>query len=296
MLADASWFFWVWMCFVMGGILWPWYQDQREKRVLRAAQSWPQREARVLSVQVTERQSRRNRYRPWRGSLTYSYLADGVEVGEYVQSFELESEADEWARSLRGQGITVNVDPSNAARSRWLMSQATVQRAVMAAKSVPPVLGPISSGERLLRWVVLLAAAAGALLSAYAQISGLLGGNFLDPENHTVRFFGMHVGAMLCAAAAFYLSSQRFPGRRRDAAIQEFSKPFVRRAVGVLGAYCTVVFLWFWTRAFVGQRRPTPAAGVVMFSSIWLIFYVTAFTICWVTGDEEAGGDFAQRR
>jgi hypothetical protein len=257
---------------------WQWWKERRQAGVIAASAAWPVYRARVVWAQVSD-QRRDGRHGPsyWEALLTYSYTVPGhdLEVGEYRQQFEDESEAEDWARALRDTFADVRVDPANGKHSVWQ------QTPILTS---PYQMAPELDGSRLQRtepWgireilaaIVFCAAALGALCAAWIQISCLTGNPLLTAEANQTEFFGMHLGAILCGIAASLLAQR---GNWQRVTFQRsFKASTTGTGIKVLGAYTTVVFLYGWVR-MAAHDGDSSFLGVLMFSAVWLIIYTGA--------------------
>jgi hypothetical protein len=197
-----------------------------------------------------------------------------LEVGEHRKRFEGEEEADEWARALRDTFVDVRVDPADLKRSVWQ------ETPILTA---PTLRAPELDGSRLqkleglgtreaLAAIIFCVASVGALYAAWIQLSCLTGKPLITAESNEAAFFGMHLGAILCGIAGSVVAQR---GKWSRSTWQKSFTGATGPAMKVLGFYTTVVFLYGWVRmaAHDGDAR---YFGVLMFSAIWLTFYVSA--------------------
>ena len=264
----------------IGAAGWNWWKARQQAQVIAASAVWPVYKARVVWAQVSDWHSEGEDGPTYlEGVLTYSYTVPGhdLEVGEYRKRFDDEDEAGTWARALRDTFVDVRVDPADVTRSIW---QETANLAIPSA--LAPQFGGSSLNEleawgsqEVLATAVFCVAAAGAFLAAWIQLSCLMGKPLISEESNEVAFFGMHIGAIVCWITVA-LVAQRGKGSR-SAWQKSFKAGTTGIAMKVLGLYTTVVFLYGWVRmaAHDGDSR---LLGTLMFSAIWLIFFVGAAT------------------
>ena len=261
-----------------GAAAWQWWKARQRSEEMSASAAWPVYRARVVWAQVSARNGGgKSGPSYWEGLLTYSYTVPGhdLEVGEYRKRFEDEGEADDWARALRDTSVDVRVDPADVKRSVWQETPIL---------TLPSPLAPELDGSRLqgieawgiregLAAIVFCAAAVGALLAAWIQLSCLTGKPSISAEENGVAFFGMHIGAILCSIAAGLLAQR---GKwSRSTWQRSFKAGTTGTGMKILGAYTTVVFLYGWVR-MAAQDGDSRYFGVLMFSAVWLIFYLGA--------------------
>ncbi len=87
-------------------------------RKYRGWQSWPVVEATVESVSTREVRTRNSHY--WTVEVAYSYVANSeYQAGSYTKYFAQESEADEYADSIRGQKLLVRFNSDRPDLSRY---------------------------------------------------------------------------------------------------------------------------------------------------------------------------------
>lgn len=266
------------MLYGAGAAAWQWWKTRRQAEVIAASMAWPVYRARVVWAQVSDRQSRGEDGPSYcEGLLTYSYTVPGheLEVGEHRKQFENEDEAGEWARALHDTFVDVRVDAADVRRSVWQ------ETPILTA---PVLCAPELDGSRLqglegwdtreaLAAIVFCVAAAGAAYAAWIQLSCPAGKPLITPEINDVTFFGMHLGAILCAIASSVVAQR---GKWSRSTWQKSLKTGTKGpALKVLGLYTTGVFLYWWVRmaAHDGDAR---YFGVLIFSAGWLIFYVSA--------------------
>jgi hypothetical protein len=266
------------LLYAAGAAGWQWWKKRKQAELVVSSMAWPVYQARVVWAQVSDRLwEGEDGPSYWEGVLTYSYTVPGyeLEVGEYRKRFEDEDEANNWARALRDTFVNVRVDPTDVKRSIW------VETPILAVPS--PALPELESSrlERIARWdgrtvlaaIIFCVAAFGAFFAAWIQLSCLKGKPLVTAEANGPVFFGMHIGAILCAITSSFVA------KRGKWSRSNWQKPFktgtTSTAIKILGFYTTAVFLYGWLRMAANDGNPGHL-GVLMFSAIWLIFYVTS--------------------
>jgi Protein of unknown function (DUF3592) len=268
--------------YAAGAAVWQWNKKKKQAAMLAASETWPVYRARVVWAQVTDRKSEgENGSSYWEGVLTYSYTVPGheIEVGEYRKRFYDEDEANAWARSLRDTSVDVRVDPVDTKRSVWKETASTVHLSQTSpALDSAPIEAEGWGIREVAAIVVLLAAIAGALVAAWIQISYLHGDRVIPEGGHV--FFAMHIGAMICGIASFGLfpKSGRILQTSFWQSITENS--FASLVVKCIGFYATAIFFYGWVHTAADDDKQN-SFGPLMFSAIWLSFYVSSALVCW---------------
>jgi hypothetical protein len=266
--------------YAAGAALWQWNKKRKQLVMLAVSESWPIYRARVVWAQVTDQESEgKNGPSYWEGVLTYSYTVPGheIEVGEYRKRFYDENAANAWARSLRDTSVDVRVDPADPKRSVWkeIVLPAHLLQTSPALDSTP-IETEVWGIREAAAIIVLLATIAGALVAAWIQISYIHGNAVIPEGGHA--FFAMHIGAMVCGFASFGL----FPksGRSLQAPFWQAKNSFTLLVVKCIGFYATAVFLYGWVHTASSNDKKN-SLGLLMFSAIWLSFYVSCALVCW---------------
>jgi hypothetical protein len=275
------------LLYAAGAWLWNWWKRQQQEEVLAASASWPVYRARVVWAQVLDRQGGgEDGPSYWEGLLTYSYTVPGqeLEIGEHRKRFDDEEDANDWARALRDTYVDVRVDPADAKRSVWQKTEIVIAPTLRA-----PVMDAMGSkwdamGQRqMAATAVFCAAALGAIYAGWIQFSCLGGKPLITAEKNTKIFFGMHLGAMLCAIVSGILAGKNRGriGQRlwRNRLSRESSNSL---GLKVVGAYAGVVFTYGWVR-MAAHDGDSSGWGILMFSAGWLLFYLTAALSSWRT-------------
>lgn len=118
-------------------------------------------------------------------------------------------------------------------------------------------------------------AAVGAFFAAWIQLSCLTGKPLISAEANGAAFFSMHVGAILCGIAGGMVAQR---GKWSRSSWQKtFKAGATGTAMKILGFNATAVFLYGWLR-MAAKDGDSRFLAVLMFSAIWLIFYVSSAT------------------
>ena len=202
-----------------GAVGWKWWKGKQHAELVAESETWPVYRARVVFAQVLDRKGGgEDGPSYWEGLLTYSYTVPGheLEIGEHRKRFADEEEADEWARGLRDTFVDVRVDPRDPKRSVWQETAILTTRLLRA-----PVMDAMRSKEvtpwgqrELAAAVVFCAAASGTLYASRIQFSCLTGRPLITAETNTKIFFGMHIGAIICAIASSMLAAKNHTANR----------------------------------------------------------------------------------
>ncbi len=279
-LARLPWFFKLFVVWMAGAAAWQWWKKRKQAEMLEQSASWPVYRAGVVWAQVSDRKREgKNGPSYFEGLLTYSYTVPGqeLEVGEYRKRFFNEQEADEWARRLRDQFVDVRVDPADHRRSVW---QETAYLPTPAARRATAFDSQPSGSGGVVTLLVFCAAAAGALIASWIQLSCVLGKPAITLPKDDGLFFGLHIGAIACAILTSLVTKQRSQGWTRSWRDSAKTGTTGATLVKVLGTYYLIVFFYGWVR--MGAH---PGAGnkwvVLMFSAGWLLFYLTSAMTCW---------------
>lgn len=287
-----------------GATVWGWLKRRKHAEMLAASESWPVYRGRVVWTQVTDGQSEgEDGPSYWEGVLTYSYTVPGqeLEVGEYRKRFQDEEEADAWARGLRDTFVDVRVDPSDVKRSVWqekpVLTRLKLQGGVVGR---PVSIEAEGWGIReIAALLILCVSAIGAFVALLVQLSCFRGRPAITAEGNEGVFFGMHIGAMICAfaAQALFPKTGRFfstsVSRWWDFFRDDSAAVFIVRA---LSLYTFAVFLYAWVRAAVYENKQS-YWGILMFSTAWLSLYAVSGAICLrALQDGEGEAEFSSGR
>lgn len=264
--------------YAIGAWVWKWLKAKRQARVIAESANWPVYTARVVWAQVSDR-----KYEGEDGPsyiecvLTYSYTVPGhdLEVGEFCKRFDDEEEANAWARALRDTFIDVRVDPADATRSVWQETPIPISPAPLEPQLESSILRENEAWglRNALATGVFCVAAVGTFFAAWIQLSCLTGKPLISAEANVTAFFGMHTGAIVCAIAITFITKQRKWSRSMwRKSLESGTTGIVTK---ILGFYATVVVLYGWVR-MAAHDGDAGNLGTLMFSALWLVFYVGA--------------------
>jgi hypothetical protein len=257
------------------------WKKAAEEKLQAQATAWPTTRARIVAAQVIKVPGNENKDVSWRGLVTYSYIGRETQIGEFDYVFDDEQVADAWAESLKGETVTVHVDPLDETQSRWLEAQSGIDKAADKERYGAIAQSDLPFAMRALAAVTVAVAGAGALISIGAQVADLYDVDFLQPDAHAAAFFSMHIAAIVSAIAAAAVFKARFPKLNQGTGLQRLSKPMVTNLIKTFSVYGTGVFLWYWAKMFFGLPGDPVNVIVLMFSSIWLVFFTSSATYAW---------------
>jgi hypothetical protein len=260
-----------------------WWEQRKQRLLTEESKDWPTYRARVIAAQAVKDKDE-NSHGRWMGLLTYSYIADEVEIGEYKQLFRAESDADDWARYLRGRTLTVAVDPRDHRRSIWLKDEAdaAVEAVTKASKTSEPV--PLSAWMEFVRVLMIVVAALGAGVSLWAevefllQLSGRVGGS---SDRYAVP---LAVAAIGCSLIAGWVFAKRFPGRSMQSIAGRFTDPVVKLLLKGLGVLEGVLGVWLWTHFSLGDVGMNDLVSSAIGVAAWGGIFAASAVALWVAG------------
>jgi Protein of unknown function (DUF3592) len=267
------------LLYAAGAAVWNWRKKQKQAAMVAASEAWPVYRARVVWAQVLDRESKgEGGPSYWPGLLTYSYTVPGheIEIGEFRKVFNDEEEADAWARSLRDTHVDVRVDPSDPKRSVWQESPAIAPRFAAPVMDAQRAMEAGSFGLKTgAAALVFCISTAGALVSAWIQISCIRGTPVLTVEKNTTAFFGLHIAVIVCAFAAGALHGKRGMSGW-GSGLKSFSDASTGvQLVKILGTYASAVFFYGWVRSAAHDGGPCNWT-VLMFSAAWLVGFAAS--------------------
>jgi hypothetical protein len=303
--------FWLWhspvavkglLGFSVFGFVKKWWAERQRRRLLEESQCWPEQRANVLTAQVLGAPSSGNRRDTsvFIGSLTYSYMADEIEIGEYRHHFEREDVADAWARAMRStKQVRVRVDPQDKTRSVWIEAEA--DHALLAAgeevKADDLSAAPLTGWRELVRVCTLAAAALGGVFALYLHLCivlSLLTHRPVGPSENLKLIGVTHIAAIVCIGCASYVTRKRFPLRGASARIFMADDPS-RNTLLWLSGYATLAFLAIFLWLSFGQESQSDPVLYAL-SAAWLPVYASAYVACVRAGaDEELGAGLVRR-
>jgi hypothetical protein len=285
----------------VGGVK-KWWTERRRRLLLEESRHWPEVEATVVTAQLVSASSshRRNEAQVYIGVLSYGYMGDEIEVGDYRHHFEREDEADAWVRAMRTtKKIRVRVDPQNKTRSIWIETEAdhALQAAAAEVKADDAAAPHLTGWPELLRVATLLVAASGGLLAVYVHLSVLAGamlGRAVGPSQNFALIGGLYLAMIVCATTAGYVMHRRYPQRGKASALH-VDDDASRRQLLWLGCYSMVAFLVILVRLLM---HPNSAGDPVLsaLTAVWLPAYAGTVVACLQAGaDEELGAGLVRR-
>jgi len=275
------WLFYVWAAFLLFGLLkpaWVWFRREQAK-------SWPTASARIDSAHIAGPKRflslALRRTNTLDAILAYSFHLSGQEFrGEYRRTFDSEPEAHEFLRDLQGQHVPVQYDPDKPARSALL--EETVETLL---RNRPPA--PNAAPDFLPSWLrpllgpLLLLSLVGMVFSLWIHIGALLG-RHVAPES---LFWCLHIGIFAVFGPAVFIAQKRVGGMNR----KDFWKRVTRGAPDGFRYTLYLLFLYVFVSSIpsflhappgVLPARQYPALPDAReFSSIWMVFYWSAFVI-----------------
>jgi hypothetical protein len=292
------WFVYFWLAATAAGYakpLWRWLQRNR-------ATNWPLAQGRIESVDVNDKKwffqsaSFRGRSAKHVAELEYSYSVAGATYsGTYKRQFEVEEEAWEFLRELKGGVVTVHYNSKKPSVS--ILSEQSIETLQQirppapftdstqfaATDSVPSFLRPFI-------WVFVGLSAVGLFISLYVHLGAVMGRR-VAPE---AFFWILHMGIFVVWFPAVFVAKQRVGSTRRKdfwKVVLKGSPEWMRYMVyGFLG-YAVVNFGLFMLKAPTGSTGSNPPAAVWRgFSGHWMAFYSAALAILYSAAHENANG------
>jgi hypothetical protein len=213
------WVVYFWLAAIAVGYakpVWRWLQRNRAK-------NWPITEGRFESADVDEKKrfspsvSFRSRSAKHIAKLGYSYSVAGTTYsGAHKREFEVEGEAREFVRELKGGLVTVQYNPKKPSVSILLeQSIETLQQTrppvpfadsteFAATDSVPSFLKPFF-------WLFVGLSAVGLFISLYVHLGAVMG-RHVAPESF---FWILHMGIFVVWFPTVLVANRRVGGARR---------------------------------------------------------------------------------
>ena len=259
-------------------------------------------EGRIELVDVDEKKlfslstSFRGRSAKHIANLGYSYSVAGTNYsGTYKRGFEVEEEAWEFVRGLKGGVVTVQYNPKKPSASALSeQSVETLQQTrppasvtdstqFAAADSVPSYLRPFI-------WFFVALSTIGLLVSLYVHLGAVMGRSVAPGA----FFWILHMGIFIVWIPTVLVAKQRVGSTRRKdfwKRVLTGSPEWMRYMVyGFLG-YAMVNFGLFMLKAPSGDTGTNPPAEVWRgFSGHWMAFYSAALAILYSAANENAIG------
>ena len=277
------------------------WEERKRRRLLEEARCWPEARANVLTAQVKGTTSERKQHAgTFIGELTYSYMADEIEIGVYQHYFEREDVADAWARAMRAtKQVRVLVDPEKKSRSVWIETEATqsLQAAGEEAHADDRAAAPLTGWRETLRLAALVVAALGGVIAVYLHLCivlSMLTHQGVGPSADYGFVIAIHSTAIACVVLAQYVNRQRFPLRGNGGPSFATQDPH-RNALLWLGGYSLLAFVAIFCWLTFGPDGP---ADPVLYglSAAWLPAFAGAYLMCARAGaDEDLGAGLVRR-
>jgi hypothetical protein len=261
-----------------------WWVQRKQRLLSEASRGWPTHRGRVVAVQAVRDGRDDQRGGMWSGLLTYSYIIDEVEIGEYRQPFSSEAEADEWVRALREKTVTVAVDPADKRRSIWVQDEATAAKDAAVKASLEDRAVTLPGWLEAVRLGALSVAVVGTLICVALEAHELLVVFGYAPAS-TGRVSGyVPAGAAMCFGIAAYVFAKRYPGSNMDAIGSRFQGPVINVFLKGLGLVEGTLLFWLWLRYSDGNILTNTLVSRVIFSGVWGGLFAGAAVTLWVAG------------
>jgi hypothetical protein len=278
------WVVYFWLAAITVGYakpVWRWLERNRAK-------DWPIAEGRFESADVDEKKwfspsvSFRSRSAKHIAKLGYSYSVAGTTYsGTHKREFEVEGEAWEFVRELKGRVVTVQYNPKKPSVSILLeQSIETLQQTrppvpftdstpFAGMDSVPPFLKPFL-------WLFVGLSAVGLFTSLYVHLGAVMGRR-VAPESF---FWILHMGIFVVWFPTVLVANRRVgSARRKDywKLALRGSPEWMRYMVYGFFGYAIVNFGLFMLKAPTGSTGSNPPTEVWRgFSGHWMAFYSAA--------------------
>jgi len=260
-----------------------WWVQRKQRLLSEESRAWSTYRGHVIAAQAVRDGTDKNKGK-WIGLLTYSYIVDEVEIGEYRQPLGSEAEADEWARGLRGKTVMVAVDPADKLRSIWVADEAEAARDAAVKTSLDAETAELPVWLEAVRMVTFAVAAAGAAVSAVVEVRELmlLYRHASPMENRMAGL--LSTAAIACSGIAAYVFSKRFPGSSMGDIGKRFKDPVIDLFLKVLGVVEGSVFFGLWWRFGEDGRLMNELTSNAVFSAAWGGLLAAAAVALWVCG------------
>jgi len=261
---------------------------QRQQRLMREeSQSWPRYRGRVVAVQAIRDGTEKDKGK-WCGLLTYSYIANEVEIGEYRQTFDSEAETDEWVRALRGGVVTVAVDPRDERRSIWIAEEADATWKAAETAWLDAETAELPVWLELARMATFAIAVTGAVASVVIEVRELrviYGQSAAALPRATGWLTGLlSTGAILCSSVAAYIFAKRFPGSRMQEIGKRFKEPLIGVFLKGLGIIEGSLFFGLWLSYGEGGGGMNGVTSHAIYSALWGGLFAASAVALWVAG------------
>jgi len=261
-----------------------WWVQRKQRLLSEASRGWPTHRGRVVAVQAVRDGRDDQRGGMWSGLLTYSYIIDEVEIGEYRQPFSSEAEADEWVRALREKTVTVAVDPSDKRRSIWVQDEATAAKNAAVTASLDDRAVMLPGWLEAVRLGTLAVAVVGAIVCVALEARELLSILGYAPAKTSHVSGYVPAGAAMCFGIAAYVFAKRYPGSSMATIGNRFQGPVINVFLKGLGLLEGSLLFWLWLRYSDGGVLTNALASRVIFSGVWGGLFAGAAVALWIAG------------
>ncbi len=225
------------------------WRVQRQQRLLtKESKDWPTHRGRVVAVQAV-RDGNEDKKGKWSGLLTYSYILDEVEIGEYREPFNSEGEVDDWVRALRGEVVTVAVDPKDHRRSIWIAEEAEATRKAAEVAWLEAETAELPVWLEIARIATFAIALVGAVTSVVMEVNHLRMIYMSSSAMNVHPKWWLAIGAASCSGIAAYVIRRRFPKSRMEDIGKRFKDPVVNvflKGLAIVESSAVLSVWWEW--------------------------------------------------
>lgn len=266
---NASWFFKVWVLFVIGSVAWTWISKWRRRRLQELAENWPMTMGRVVSREIKEKKGESG-IDAFVATLTYSYFQEEQQPGTYRREFDSQEEAGAWLDLLFEKEVPVHFDPAKPSRSTL------IERELPSAIA----LTSINSGQSTQntnepnRWTQLLALASlmGLAACAVLHVLGLVGTSLGNGARFDL-LFAMQIYAIAVFVGAWMLERNRLEDisvKRYRAEIDALTPETLRWTGKLIYVYGIGWFAVIMIQSVLNHDNGVPLAMFTAFQAIFL--------------------------
>ena len=273
--------------------VWRWLQRNR-------ATGWPITPGRIELVDVDEKKwfpssaSFRGHSAKHIVKLGYSYSIAGTTYsGTYKRDFEVEEEAWEFVRDLKGGVVAVHYNPKKPSIS--VLSEPSIETVQQTRPPVPftgsthyAATGSVPALLRPFIWVFVALSAAGLLVSLYVHLGAVMGRR-VAPGAY---FWILHMGIFIVWMPAVLVAQRRVGSTRRKdfwKRVLKGSPEWMLYIVYGFFGYAMINFALFVLKAPTGDAGTNPPAEVWRgFSGHWMAFYSAALAILYSAANEHS--------
>ena len=260
-----------------------WWEQRKQRLLTEESRDWPTHRGRVVAVQAV-RDGNEDKKGKWSGLLTYSYILDEVEIGEYRQPFNSEAEADDWVRALRGEVVTVAVDPADHRRSIWIAKEAEATRKAAEVAWMEAETAELPVWLEIARVATFAFAVVGAVTSVLMEMHQL---RMIYVHAAAIRSYGgwwLAAGASACSGLAAYVFKRRFPGSRMEDVGKRFKDPVIKvflKGLAIVEGSAFLSIWWEWGGDGAAMKGETWNALINVFCGG---LFAGAAVALWVAG------------